>query len=122
MDLALDVLKKFHDQGINAEQLASVKAYMKGTFPTQNLETTDQVASVVTDLEVYGLNKGEVDDMFPRIDALKLEDANKLIQKRYGTTDLTFVVLGNAEKIRAMLKKYAPQMVEVSVKEAGFGK
>lgn len=122
MDLALQVLKKFHDQGINAEQLASVKAYMKGTFPTQNLETTDQVASVVTDIEIYGLNKGEVDDLFSRIDALTLERANALIQKRYATEGLTFVVLGNAEKIRAVVKKYAPEVVEVSVKDGGFGK
>ena len=34
MDMALDVLKQLNDKGITAEQLASAKAYVKGTYPT----------------------------------------------------------------------------------------
>ncbi|MGH9251243.1 MAG: M16 family metallopeptidase, partial [Acidimicrobiales bacterium] len=62
MDLALDVLKRFRDKGLDAEQLASVKAYIKGGFPTRTLETSDQLADVLADLELYGLGRDEIDE------------------------------------------------------------
>ena len=118
--MALDVLRKFHDKGIDAAQLASAKAYVKGLFPTQRLETSDQVATIVGEIELYGLNKGEVDDLFSRIDAMTLEQANAMAKKHYGVDNLTFVVLGNAGKIRDSVKKYAPIVTEVDIKTPGF--
>jgi predicted Zn-dependent peptidase len=121
IDLALDVLKRLNEKGITTAQLASVKAYIKGTYPTQTLETADQLANVLGDMEVFGLNRGEVDDLFSRIDAVTLEGANAAAKKWYKPENLTFVVLGNASKIRDSVKKYAPQMNEVSIKAPGFG-
>ncbi len=121
IDLALDVLKRLNEKGITADQLASVKAYVKGTYPTQNLETSDQLATVAGDMEIYGFNKGEVDDLFSRIDSVTLEKANAAAKKYYRPEDLTFVVLGNASKIRDAVKNYAPHVTEVSVKTPGYG-
>jgi predicted Zn-dependent peptidase len=121
MDLALDVLKRLNEKGITEEQLASAKAYVKGTYPRQALETSDQLANVLGDIELYGLNRGEVDDLFSRIDSVTLERANAAARKYYRQENLTFVVLGNASKIREAVKKYAPQVKEVSIKEPGFG-
>ncbi len=121
IDMALDVLKHMNQNGITAEQLSSVKAYVKGTYPRQALETSDQVANVLGDIELFGLNRGEVDDLFSRIDAVTLEQANAAAKKHFKSDNLTFVVLGNASKIRESVKKYAPTMKEVSVKEPGWG-
>ena len=121
MDLALAVLNRLNEKGISAAQLASVKAYVKGNYPRQALETADQLANLLGDMEVFGLNRGEVDDLFSRIDAVTLEDANAAARKWYRQQNLTFVVLGNAAKIRDDVRKYAPQMKEVSIKAAGFG-
>jgi zinc protease len=121
MDMALDVLKGMNQNGITAEQLSSVKAYVKGTYPRQSLETSDQLANVLGDIEIFGLNRGEVDDMFSRIDAVTLEQANAAVKKHFKPENLTFVVLGNASKIKDSVKKYAPTMKEVSVKEPGWG-
>jgi predicted Zn-dependent peptidase len=120
MDMSLDILKRLTTTGISAEQLASVKAYVKGLYPTSQLETADQVETVLGDIELFGLNKGEVDDLFSRIDAVTLERANAVAKKWYGQDKLTFVVLGNASKIRDAVKKYAPSVKEVSVKDPGF--
>jgi len=43
--MALEVLKRLNTTGIDAAQLASVKAYVKGLYPTRELETADQVES-----------------------------------------------------------------------------
>jgi predicted Zn-dependent peptidase len=121
MDMALDVLKGMNKNGITAEQLASVKAYVKGTYPRQALETSDQLANVLGDIEIFRLNRGEVDDMFSRIDAVTLEKANAAVKKHFRPENLTFIVLGNASKIRDSIKKYAPTVKEVAIKEPGWG-
>ena len=120
VDLALDVLGRLAGKGITAEQLASAKAYLKGTFPTENLETADQLAGVFGDLELFGLSRGEVDDLFARIDAVTLEQANAAAKKHYRAGGLVFLLLGNASKIRAAAKKYAPDFTEMPITAPGF--
>jgi zinc protease len=120
MDMALDILKNLGDKGITADQLASAKAYIKGTFPPQRLETSDQVAGLLADMELYGLGRDEVDSFFSRIDAVTLEQANETARKYFKSSGLTFVVLGNASKIRDAVKKYSDQVVEAPVTAPGF--
>ena len=120
IDLALEVLKKLHENGITAEQLASAKAYVKGTFPPRHLETQQQLGEVLREFEIYGLHRGEIDDLFSAIDAVTLERANQVAAQYFQTGPLTFVLLGDAAKIREAVKKYAPQMLEIPVSKPGF--
>lgn len=64
--MALDVLARMNEKGITADQLASVKAYVKGTFPTFRLETMDQLAAMLGNIELYGLGRDSVDE-FSRV-------------------------------------------------------
>ncbi len=121
IDMALDVLKRLNEKGITAEQLASAKAYVKGLYPTRRLETMDQLAALIGEIELYGLGRDEVDGYFARIDAITLDQANATIKKYYQTGDLTFVILGAADKIREQVKKYDPHATELSIKAAGWG-
>jgi predicted Zn-dependent peptidase len=120
IDMALEVLKRLGEKGIAADQLASVKAYVKGTYPPARLQTADQLAAILGDLELYGLSRDEVDDFFQRIDGVTLEQANAAARKYYKADNLTFVLLGNAAKIRESAAKYAPKVVEVAVSKPGF--
>jgi predicted Zn-dependent peptidase len=122
IDMALDVLRRLNEKGINAEQLASAKAYVKGLYPTRRLETMDQLAAAIGEIELYGLGRDEVDGYFARIDAITLDQANATIKKYYKTADLSLIVLGTADKIREQMKKYDPHATEVSIKTAGWGK
>jgi predicted Zn-dependent peptidase len=121
IDMALDVLKRLNEKGITAEQLASAKAYVKGLYPTRHLETIDQLAVEIGEIELYGLGRDAVDGYFNRIDATTLEQANAAIRKYYHQDNLTFVILGAADKIRESVKKYHPRVTELSIKDAGWG-
>lgn len=120
MDLALEELKKLRTKGITEAQLKSAKAYVKGLYPTQRLETADQVAEVLTDLELFGLNRGEVDDYFSRIDAVTLDSANEVIKRYFRDDNLVFVLIGKASAIRDQVKKYSPELVEVAITKPGI--
>ena len=106
IDMALDVLKSLGNKGLTADQLASAKAYVKGEYPTRTVQTADQIANVLAEMELYGLGRDEVDQYFSRIDAVTLDQANAAARKYYRTDNLTFVLLGNAAKIRDVAKKY----------------
>lgn len=119
LDMSLDVLKKFKEQGISAEQLASAKAYIKGQYP-RSLETSDQVASLIAQLEFYGLDRRDVDDYFAKIDAMTMADARRVIEKYYPLDNLVFVVIGKASEIGPVVRKYAPQIETRSISDPGF--
>jgi len=106
IDMALDVLKSLGDKGLTADQLASAKAYVKGEYPARSVQTADQIANQLAEMELYGLGRDEVDQYFARVDAVTLEQANAVARRYYRTDNLTFVLLGNASKIRDVSKKY----------------
>jgi predicted Zn-dependent peptidase len=70
-------------------------------------------------MELYGLGRDEVDEYFQRIDAVTLEQANAVIRKHYGSENLTFVLLGNAAKIREAAGKFG-KLTEKTVRQAGW--
>ncbi|MBK9171337.1 MAG: insulinase family protein [Bryobacterales bacterium] len=121
VDLALDVLGKLRKNGVNEEQLASTKAYIKGSYPTERLETADQLAGLLAEMELYGLGRDEVDDFFARVDAVTVEDANRIVRKYYSSDALQFLLLGNASAIRESVAGYAEKRKEIPVTSPGFG-
>ena len=86
----------------------------------EQLETQDQIAAVLSNIELYGLNRGEIDDLFSRIDAVTLERANQVIRQYYRPANLVFTLLGNAAKIREVAGKYSPDVKEVAVTKPGY--
>ncbi len=120
IDVALEVLGRFHEKGVTEEQLASAKAYVKGRFPTHSLETSGQLASILTTLEIFGLDASEIDEYFPRIDAVTPEQANAVIKKYYRPENLQFVVVGDASKIKDQLRGYGDPIKVVPAARPGF--
>jgi zinc protease len=109
IDMALDLLKKLHEQGLTEEQLRSAKAYIKGLFPTE-IETTSQLAALLADLDFYGLDEREVNDYFAKVDALTVADAKRIIRQHFPQENLVFVLIGKAGEIKNAVGKYAQQV------------
>ncbi|MFZ0594031.1 MAG: pitrilysin family protein [Bryobacteraceae bacterium] len=121
LEIAISTLKALRNQGITADQLASAKAYLKGTIPRETLETGDQLARQLIRLEVLGYNRDEIDSLFERIDAVTLSQANVVAKNYFRTSGLTFVLIGDAAKIRSQLVKFSPHLQEASIAKPGFG-
>jgi len=119
VDLALEVLQRLHDQGLSPDQLASAKAYLKGQFPPR-IETTDQLAARLAQLDFDGLDQREVDDYFAKVEALTLEDTRRIIRQYFPRDNLVFVLVGKADEIRDGIRKYAPQWTERDVSQVGY--
>jgi predicted Zn-dependent peptidase len=105
IDLALDVLSRLHEKGIDAETLSSIKAYVKGQYPP-DLETGPQLAAKLTEIEMYGLGRGDVDDFEANVEKASTEELSSVIASVYPKDDLVFVLIGNADAIRETAKSF----------------
>ena len=119
IDLALDILRQLHEQGLSETQLKSAQSYIKGTFPPE-VETNDQLARLLVELAVYGLNDSEVNDYFAKLDALTVAEVTRIIHQYYPLDNLVFTLIGKADEIRGQVKKYAAQLDEKKINQVGF--
>lgn len=109
IDLALETLQRLRASGIDEATLRSATRYMEGQYPT-GFETNGQLALTLAELAFYDLPESEVTEYPSRVEAVRDPAVLKpLIERVYPpASDLTLVVVGKAEAIRPMLKKYGP--------------
>jgi len=119
IDLTLDVLNRLHEKGIAEQDLQSAKSYIKGQFPP-SIETSDALASLLTELEFYGLDEREINDFYAKIDSMTLADAQRVIKQYFPRENLVFVLIGKASEIGELVKKYAPTVDTKSITQPGF--
>jgi predicted Zn-dependent peptidase len=119
MDMALEVLKKLHANGLSVEQLISAKSYLKGQFPP-TIETSGQLARLIVRHEFLGLDDSEVNQFEQRIDGVTPEMAKQVIAKHFPLENLTFVLVGKSSEIAPMVKKYAERQDLKEISAPGF--
>jgi len=108
IDAALQVLDRFHRDGIDAALLASGKSYVQGQFPLA-LETSAQWAYQLALLELYKLDRSYIDGYSAALGGVTLDKARQTIAEAFPTSEnLTLVVIGKAAAIREGLRKYGP--------------
>jgi predicted Zn-dependent peptidase len=119
IDLTLEIVKRLHEKGVSDEELKSAKTYIKGQFPP-TIETTDQLAAAIAQLELYGLDESEISGLYAKIDAMTLADAQRVIKQYFPLDNLVFVLIGKAEEINKVAEKYAPKIDSKSINQPGF--
>lgn len=119
IDMTLEVLKRLHEKGVTEEELLSSKTYLKGQFPP-TIETSDQLADLLAQLEFYGLDAGDVDGFQAKIDSMTMADAQRVIKQYFPLDNLVFVLIGKASEIETVAKKYATRMDKKTISQPGF--
>jgi predicted Zn-dependent peptidase len=119
IDRTLDILKRLHEKGITEEELKSAKSYLKGQFPP-TIETSDQLASLIAQLEFFGLNESDINNYYAKVDSMTLADAQRIIKQYFPLDNLVFVLIGKADEIRAVAQKYAPKLDTKAISQPGF--
>jgi predicted Zn-dependent peptidase len=119
LDLTLEVLKRLHEKGISEEDLKSAKAYLKGQFPP-DIETSSQLAGVLAELVLNGLDEREIDTYYAKIDAATMAEVTRVIKQYFPLDNLVFVLIGKASEIETVAKKYAPAVDRKSIGAVGF--
>lgn len=119
IDMAIDVLSRFRESGIDPELIKSAKNYVLGQYPPK-FETASQLAEQLAELELYGLDRNHVDAYADAIAGADGETISSVIGQVFpAPADLVFVLLGDAELIREDISKYGP-VTELPITEPRF--
>jgi predicted Zn-dependent peptidase len=106
IDLAVSVLGRLQDSGLDDVMLASARNYVLGQFPT-SLETAAQLAAAFAELAFFGLDADLVNGYGAAVEAVDGASVMTVIDAVYPARDqLVYVLLGDADLIRAQVGKY----------------
>ncbi len=120
IDLALDTLRRFVDDGVSADQLDAARKYIKAEYPPENLQTAGQLADRLSELALYDLGRDQIDRLFARLDGVTLEEANLVLKRYFAKAQPVMVLVGQARPLRRQVSGYARNIMEASITEPGF--
>jgi len=118
IDLAIATLERLHAEGLDEEQLKSGRNYVLGQFPP-TLETAPQIAGELNTLELFGLDRDEIDRYAERVAAVDVAAAKQATAVFPRSDDLVIVLIGDADKIREQAGKYGP-VTEMKISAPSF--
>jgi zinc protease len=119
LDMALDILEGYRQQGMDDTTLASAKEYVLGQFPP-TLETGLQIAAKQSELAFYGLDASDVDGFAAKVAGADKARIQAAIQRVMPSReDLTVVLIGKASDIREVARKYGT-VTEMSITDPHF--
>lgn len=116
--VSLQVLDRLHKQGIDEATLSSAKNYINGQFPPK-YETAGSLASLLTDMYVYGFDESFINDFQRRVRDVTVEKAKRIVETYFPKDNLQYVLIGKAAEIRKAATKFA-EVTEKDIKSDGF--
>ena len=115
----LDTLARLHKDGLDAGQLQSSQSYMLGQFPP-SIETNGQIAARLADLLFYGLGPEDVNEYAQRVSQVDAAAVRSTIEQSFPRPEnIALVLIGDAAKIRDVVKKYGP-VTEMKITDPRF--
>ncbi len=105
IDVALGEVAKFRKKGATASEVDTVTRYIAGLFPSK-LETNDSLASLISDIESYGLQADWAEQYRGNIASVTAAQVNAAAKKYLPDDQRVIVLVGNANQIEPRVKKY----------------
>ena len=91
---------KLAEEGITQEELDAAKTYLTGAYPLR-FDGNAPIANILVGMQMEGLPPSYVNDRNGYVEAVTLEDANRVAAELYDPDALTFVVAGEPEGVEA---------------------
>lgn len=100
-------MKKMRDEKVTAEELQNTKNFMAGTF-AMSLERPQTIASFALNIAINKLPKDYYNNYVKNLNALTLEDIQRVAKKYIKPAKAHVVLVGNGDEIGESLKKFSP--------------
>ncbi|MEM9899779.1 MAG: pitrilysin family protein [Pseudomonadota bacterium] len=84
------------ENGITREELDRAKTYMTGAYPLR-FDGNERIANILVGMQVDGMPIDYVNTRNARVDAVTLEDANRVAARLFSPEDLHIVIVGQPE-------------------------
>jgi len=107
---------KLATDGVPESELTTRKASLIGGF-ARGLETTGGLVGQISSLAIYGLNFDELNRFIGNVQSIKPEDVKKFAAANLATDSTSLIVVGDARKFLADLKKQFPDVEVIPIAE-----
>ena len=114
VQLQLELLKKWIEDGVIDNELASAKNYLIRSHAFA-VDTPSKRASLKLDTSLYGLPENYHSEYLQRVANVDTRRANEAIRKRISDRDLLITVVGTASDIEAPLGRAIEDLTSVEV-------
>jgi zinc protease len=105
VQVALDELRRFADEGPTAEELDRMQNYLCGLYPL-SLETHDQIAERLADLAIFGLDETEITSFQDRVRGVGAEACRDVARRYFPVAKPLVVVVGPAKDVAKPLERF----------------
>jgi zinc protease len=99
IDVVKDEWRKLIDEGISAEELEEAKTYLTGAYALR-FDGNTPIASILVGMQMSGLGRDYIVNRNDFVDAVTLEDLNRVVRDLYKPDELTFVVVGQPDDLK----------------------
>jgi len=110
IDVALAQIERLRNGELDETTVEKARNYINGLFPLR-LETSDDVASALLDLEYYGQSRNWLEDYAKKIADVNVEDVRRVAKEYFPYENLLFVLVGNPDAMRDQVAGYGPLKV-----------
>ncbi len=100
--LIVDEFWRLQRERVGERELADAKAYMSGSFPL-TIETPDAIASQVVNVVFYGLPLEQLQNFRERVNAVTVDDIQRVARAYLRPDRLSVVLVGNASAFESQL-------------------
>ncbi|MEO1026740.1 MAG: pitrilysin family protein [Pseudomonadota bacterium] len=99
---AIDVVRaeweKIAQQGVTQEELDSAKTYLTGAYPLR-FDSNASIARILVGMQLDGLPKDYVNTRNDLVNAVTLEDVQRVAKRLYRAENLRFIIVGQPKGI-----------------------
>ncbi len=88
--------ERLQREGVSAEELARAKRYMTGAYPLR-FDGNGPIANILVGMQMRGMPPDYINIRNARIEAVTLEDIQRVIRRLYRPEKLHFVVVGQPQ-------------------------
>jgi zinc protease len=97
-----DLWQDISENGITEEQLVAAKTYMTGAYPLR-FDSNRRIANITASMQLSGMPMDYIATRNDKVNAVTLEDVNRVAREWMDPDRLTFVVVGQPENLNSTL-------------------
>ena len=113
VQVALDEVARFREGGPTGEELERIGGYLCGLYPL-GLETHEQWAEKLAEVELHGLGDAEVEGFTDRVRAVDAAACLAVARRWFPSERRVVVAVGPARRLRPQLARFGPVRVVVA--------
>jgi zinc protease len=96
IDVIKDEWRKMRDTGVTAQELQDAKTYMTGAYPLR-FDGNAPIANIAVEMQIEGLPTDYITTRNDKVNAVTLEQINRVARERLDPDKLSFIVVGKPE-------------------------